>query len=422
MDRKRTEKELRAKIQEERGAPKAVRPDAPAKNEAEAARAATEESRQKPATPRQGAAAAGPSEPSSAHRRRSSTPAELRERPQTRLLPVSAIALRRQDRAHRWRRPVPCDDRLTSAASKHVQRCRSRPRKQNVVGVAALFSCELETFQQKMLLLPGWHQILVRRKKDCSIPLPVICLCFARTGASPHSNQKAGQAAEPAGSPRQMMQVLVVHAEALKRRLETQQAERDNLRFQLRLLQRDKSERQPSWLEQQVAYLEAENRNSAAVQDESDRLARRLQAVEASLAEHDAEPSKVKAVAEEAQVQEELSDGEKWILWNRELECCFFRGRLASELDEDDINLARWECRNVERRLEQARSYNRALMEELLVATASRTSAPQPPAEPRPSARGRATRGGASVDVLTIGAGPGGEDVEWHKDASTSRQ
>ena len=79
MDRKRTEKELRAKIQEERGAPKAVRPDAPAKNEAEAARAATEESRQKPATPRQGAAAAGPSEPSSAHRRRSSTPAELRE-------------------------------------------------------------------------------------------------------------------------------------------------------------------------------------------------------------------------------------------------------------------------------------------------------------------------------------------------------
>ena len=111
------------------------------------------------------------------------------------------------DPSVRLLRPVPCDDRLTSAASKHVQRCRSRPRKQNVVGVAALFSCELETFQQKMLLLPGWHQILVRRKKDCSIPLPVICLCFARTGASPHSNQKAGQAAEPAGSPRQMMQV-----------------------------------------------------------------------------------------------------------------------------------------------------------------------------------------------------------------------
>ncbi|CAE7535541.1 unnamed protein product, partial [Symbiodinium sp. CCMP2592] len=54
-------------------------------------------------------------------------------------------------------------------------------------------------------------------------------------------------------------------------------------------------------------------------------LARRLQAVEAALAELDAEPSKVKAAAEEAQVQE----------------------------DEDDINLARWECRNVERRLEQ---------------------------------------------------------------------
>ncbi|CAE6972929.1 inlA [Symbiodinium sp. CCMP2456] len=241
----------------------------------------------------------------------------------------------------------------------------------------------------------------------------------------------SSEAGEPAGSPRQMMQVLVVHAEALKRRLETQQAERDNLRFQLRLLQRDKSERQPSWLEQQVANLEAENRNSAAVQDESDRLARRLKAVDAALAELDAEPSKVKAAAEEAQVLE----------------------------DEDDINLARWECRNVERRLEQARSYNRALMEDLCrkrnrdepleeasaeedpemadmvsqntqtlrrlreeVATASRASAPQPPAEPRPNARGRASRGGASVDVLTIGVGPGGEDVEWHKDASTSRQ
>ncbi|CAE7347443.1 inlA, partial [Symbiodinium natans] len=148
----------------------------------------------------------------------------------------------------------------------------------------------------------------------------------------------SSEVAQPTGSPRQMMQVLMVHAEALKRRLETQQAERDNLRFQLRLLQRDESERQPSWLEQQVAYLEAENRNSAAVHDESERLTRRMKAVEAALAEVDAEPSQVKAVAAEVQAPEE---------------------------DEDDLDLARWECRNVERRLEQARSYNRTLMEEL---------------------------------------------------------
>ncbi|CAE7240344.1 unnamed protein product, partial [Symbiodinium pilosum] len=162
-------------------------------------------------------------------------------------------------------------------------------------------------------------------------------------------------------------------------------------------MERDESERQPSWLEQQVAYLEAENRNSAAVRDESARLSRRLKAVEAALAELDTEPAKVKAAAGEVQALEE---------------------------DEDDLALARWECRNVERRLEQARGYNRALMEDLCrkrnreepseeasaeedpemaemvssntemlrrlreeVATASRTSAPQPPQEPRPGGR-----------------------------------
>ncbi|CAJ1338595.1 unnamed protein product [Effrenium voratum] len=201
--------------------------------------------------------------------------------------------------------------------------------------------------------------------------------------------------------------VLTLHAEALKRGLETQQAERENLQFQVRLLEQDLQERKPSFLELQVSRLEAENRTGAAVRDEHARLKKKLAELEA-LANLESEPmgTALKETANTPEADEELS-------------------------------LARWECRRLEKRLEQARSYNSQLMEELPADRSGEVSAEEDPeianlvaqneqmlsrlrselrtaereaAPPKPPS-GRRPRKGA--DVLTIGAGPSGEDLEW---------
>eukprot|EP00435_Cladocopium_sp_Y103_P070253 s317_g34.t2 len=85
-------------------------------------------------------------------------------------------------------------------------------------------------------------------------------------------------------SPKEVLKVLRLQGEALQRQLETQHAERENLRFQVRLLERDLRERKVDYLEEEVLSLEAENRNQQAVQQEATRLlARRKKLQEAEV-------------------------------------------------------------------------------------------------------------------------------------------
>eukprot|EP00434_Breviolum_minutum_P006714 symbB.v1.2.005925.t1/scaffold314.1/size231647/4 len=222
-------------------------------------------------------------------------------------------------------------------------------------------------------------------------------------------------------SPKEMLKVLTLHGEALKRQLETQHAERENLRFQVKLLERDLRERKVHFLEQEIQTLEAENRSWTAVKQESERLRRRRGEVEVALAElQTATPAVASASA----------------------------SMVASTDNEDDLDLARWECKRLQKRLSQARAYNYQLLQELeqrsfdeslpsqqkaeeevaalvsqneemlsklrsdLRTAQTACAAPAPPARPPPNAR---RPGADAVDVLTIGAGPDGEDVEWHR-------
>lgn len=80
--------------------------------------------------------------------------------------------------------------------------------------------------------------------------------------------------------PPRAVRVLSTHAEALRQRLETLRMERENLHFQIRLLKQDGQEAQPDQLQEQVARLELENRSAAAVESEAQQLQKRLAEVE----------------------------------------------------------------------------------------------------------------------------------------------
>ncbi|CAK9099957.1 unnamed protein product [Durusdinium trenchii] len=233
-------------------------------------------------------------------------------------------------------------------------------------------------------------------------------------------------------SPKQMLKVLALHGEALKRQLETQLAERENLRFQVRLLERDVREREPSFIEKQIAQLEAENHSKVAVLEEFGRLTARRSQLQSALAD-----------MEGAQVQSPALAA---------LEASSFLAA-SNEVDDEDLDMARWECRRLEKRLAQARSYNCELLQDLERKPAMSTNASEetevaalvaqneemlsrlrsklrtaqgtqvsPPKVPKaPPPKGR--RGGADVvEVLTIGAGPEGQDLEWQTTRAPARK
>jgi len=241
--------------------------------------------------------------------------------------------------------------------------------------------------------------------------------------ASPPAEIREAMAAT--GS-QQSVQVLAVHAEALRRRLETQQVERENLRFQVQLLQKDANERQPGHFEKMIASLEVENQSRRAVDDEKRALQRQLDELEQLLVE--VSKMELKQEAEHhPQEQEE---------------------------DEDALEELRFESQRLERRLEEAKRYNRELMEDAVAAKPTSAKGIQMTTEPdltedpeidqllarneeklrrltgevRDTATAMARQAAArspppghnssAIDVLTIGAGTDGADVEWHKERS----
>jgi len=239
----------------------------------------------------------------------------------------------------------------------------------------------------------------------------------------PSPPAEMGEATATNAGTQQQMQVLAVHAEALRRRLETQQVERENLRFQVQLLQNDAREHQPEHFEKMIACLEVENRSRRAVDDEKVALERQLHEVDQLLADL------------EHKAPEE-----------------------APEEDEDDLEELRWESQRLERRLEEAKRYNRELMEEAVQSAKLATAKGTPLAvaaeladlsedpeidqllsrneetlrrltgEVRDTATAMARQSASrspppghdssTVNVLTIGVGADGADVEWHKHRS----
>merc|ERR1712232_14089 len=140
---------------------------------------------------------------------------------------------------------------------------------------------------------------------------------------------------DPAGT----LHMLTVHAEALRRRLETMQMERENLRFQVRLLERGRRETQADGLAAQAARLEEENRTARAVDMEHEDLQRRIADIDAELAN----VSCPMAIAAGAgfDMSKPAQQGQK-------------RSQADGEQDEDEtVAELRWENKLLVKRLQQ---------------------------------------------------------------------
>eukprot|EP00930_Biecheleria_cincta_P045162 TRINITY_DN31134_c0_g1_i1.p1 TRINITY_DN31134_c0_g1~~TRINITY_DN31134_c0_g1_i1.p1 ORF type:complete len:621 (-),score=150.74 TRINITY_DN31134_c0_g1_i1:38-1900(-) len=261
------------------------------------------------------------------------------------------------------------------------------------------------------------------------------------------SREPSPPASDSGGArPSTPLQVLQVHGEALRRHLETQLVERENLRFQVRLLEKDAREQTQEHFQKLVDDLEVENRSARAIEDESRALTQRSEELDVLMARlKDEVASQVSgATALEARLPEE----------------------------GEDLEELRWECRRLQKRLDRARDYNRELledaerarlqsrsqrgssgagqpslkqeeepndaedpeMEEMLAqndlnlrrlqgefrdtATALAAKSKSAGVSKKPPAGGRSAD---RVDVLTIGGGADGRDVEWHQ-ARKARQ
>lgn len=152
------------------------------------------------------------------------------------------------------------------------------------------------------------------------------------------------------GNPAGTLRVLKAHAENLKGQLETLQMERDNLRYQVKLVERDNYEATPVWLKERVELLELEVRAAPAVMSERDSLKARLAEVEHALAEVDRQ-------AMAAPSSSSSRPGAKGIETVPEH---------GADDDEDLMEELSWEGKLLEKRLERARQYAGKLKQELL--------------------------------------------------------
>mmetsp|Transcript_136232 Transcript_136232/g.303506 ORF Transcript_136232/g.303506 Transcript_136232/m.303506 type:complete len:607 (-) Transcript_136232:75-1895(-) len=187
--------------------------------------------------------------------------------------------------------------------------------------------------------------------------------------------------------PERVLRALRAHAGALRERLISQRAERENLRFQMTLLQRDKREAKPAQLRERVELLEAENRSGSAVESERLQLQGRLAEVERQLSE-----LPVAAAAAEAGPPPKADDE-----------------------DEDVVAELRWENQLLAKRLDSTARYAEQLHQEFLRARLQSSQRRQlEAASSRPS-----TSAGAAADGLSSvtegGDGEGDEDPEIAK-------
>jgi len=132
--------------------------------------------------------------------------------------------------------------------------------------------------------------------------------------------------------PERSLTILRNHADALRQWFDTLQAERENLRFQVRLLEEDEKAGAPDEVLREVKRLETENRNMAAVESENAQLKARLEELE----------------REEAALTR--GSGSK-------------RGATSAEAatDSQALDELKWENRLLEKRLERLTSYTEQL-------------------------------------------------------------
>eukprot|EP00933_Yihiella_yeosuensis_P053852 TRINITY_DN5214_c0_g1_i8.p1 TRINITY_DN5214_c0_g1~~TRINITY_DN5214_c0_g1_i8.p1 ORF type:complete len:606 (+),score=157.18 TRINITY_DN5214_c0_g1_i8:79-1896(+) len=244
------------------------------------------------------------------------------------------------------------------------------------------------------------------------------------TAASPHECD-----------PQQRLQVLTIHAEALRRRLEIQQAERENLKYQVQLILRDRREAQPKHFQEKLAKLQAENRNARAVDDEHSTLTEQVQELDSQLAQlrqqscssQDAKTVVAEPVSEdvedlqfEAKLLEKRLDRAKE--YNKQLFQDAERAKLRSAARRCGAPVPELEntepqkSEELDPDISELLAKNTAMLTKLHgevrdTATAMARNASNKSAQARPPPGHRSS----AVDVLTIGAGAEGGDVEWHK-------
>lgn len=243
-----------------------------------------------------------------------------------------------------------------------------------------------------------------------------------------------------ASDPERTLQKLNVYVEALSRHLDVLHMDRDNLKFEIRLLERDGHESGSEGLGEQLKALEEENKNMGAVESEHQLLLSRLEKAERELADAKAEEAgrapSGSAAGPAAEVAAFAADDDEMdeLRWENQL----LRKRLrrmqqyAGNMQEDELRTrlktggrprtGAWLAEGKDEQGDAAEedqdpemtrlvAENEASLRELRgevrdTATAlARKQAFSGPADPR---------GAAGVDVLKIGEGADSQDTEWH--------
>jgi len=221
-----------------------------------------------------------------------------------------------------------------------------------------------------------------------------------------------------AEDPKCALGILKSHAESLQYRLDTLQVERENLRFQIRLLEQDGRDDEPARLRAKIEALEAENKNIAAVVSERDLLQTQLADLQRGLVDT---TGGVEMESEESEECRELR-------WENSL----LEKRLQRVLQYSEQLRSKFSCSASPSRcssragLAVARNAdlseivaNNEIMLRSLSTSVQRTATgdlwqPSAPAPVHASTMASRISDKATVDVLTIGAEDGESDLEWH--------
>lgn len=146
--------------------------------------------------------------------------------------------------------------------------------------------------------------------------------------------------------PRRALQMLAVHSEKLQQRLTTVQMDRENLRFQVRLLQQGHNDDQPERLRERLRHLEVENRSVGAVEGEHSQLKARIAEVEREL-----ESLEGRAPTAASATGASSTSGPS---------------RAATDTSEEALDELRWENRLLHKRLLRLQRYSEDLQQDAL--------------------------------------------------------
>mmetsp|Transcript_44108 Transcript_44108/g.116688 ORF Transcript_44108/g.116688 Transcript_44108/m.116688 type:complete len:558 (-) Transcript_44108:6-1679(-) len=224
-----------------------------------------------------------------------------------------------------------------------------------------------------------------------------------------------------AEDPKCALDILKSHAESLQYRLDTLQVERENLRFQIRLLEQDGRDDEPARLRAKIEALETENKNSAAVVSERDLLQTRLADLQRGLVDTTGRGETPPAESEESEECRELR-WENSLLEKRLQRVLQYSEQLRSKFSSS-ASPSRCSSRAglaVARNADLSEIVaNNEIMLRSLSTSVQRTATgnlgqPSAPASVHASTMASRTSDKATVDVLTIGAEDGESDLEWH--------